>query len=67
MEKNIWLSVKNKANLKPDLKMNVVWKTCDKNLGGEMKSAYKNYSKSLLQKSRPFRDTYAKYLENNSI
>ena len=45
--------------------MNVVWKTYDKNYGGEMKSAYKNYSKCLLQKSRPFRETYVKYLENS--
>ena len=37
-----------KANLKPELKMKVVWSTCDKELGGEMKSAYENYSQSSL-------------------
>ena len=42
----------------------------DKNLGGEMKSANVNYFKiSLenLQKSFPFRQICAKYLEENSI
>ena len=40
---NLWLRAKAKANLKPELKMKVVLNTCDKELGGEMKSAYENY------------------------
>ena len=70
MGKKLWLRAKNKANLKPELKMRVAWNTCDKEFGDEMKSAYKKYSKSLLsnfQKSLPFRETYVKYLEENSI
>ena len=43
MGKNQWLRAKTKANLKPELKMKVVWNTCDKELGGEMKSAYDKY------------------------
>ena len=46
MGKNLWLRAKTKANLKPELKMKVIWNTCDKDLGGEIKSAYENYSKS---------------------
>ena len=34
---NLWLRAKTKANLKPELKMKVVWNTCDKELGGEIK------------------------------
>ena len=50
--------------------MRVVWNTCDKELGGEIKAAYENYSKNSLQnlqKSLPFIDIYVKYLEKNSI
>ena len=50
--------------------MKVVSNTCDKEFGGEMKSVYKNYFKSSLenlQKSLPFREIYANYLEENSI
>ena len=50
--------------------MRVVWNTCDKELGGEIKAAYENYSKNSLQnlqKSLPFIGTYVKYLEKNSI
>ena len=46
--------------------MKVVWNTCDKELGGEMKSAYENYLQSSLenfQKSLLFRKIYVKYLE----
>ena len=45
---NLWLKAKTKANLKPELKIKVVWSTCEKELGGEMKSAYENYSKISL-------------------
>ena len=40
MGKNMWLKAKTEANLKPELKMNVAWYTCDKELTGEMTSAY---------------------------
>ena len=48
MGENLSLRAKTKANLKPKLKIKVVWNTCDKKLGGEMKSACENYSKSSL-------------------
>ena len=48
MGKNLWLRAKTKANLKPELKMKVVWNTCDKELGGEIKSACETYSKRSL-------------------
>ena len=49
MGKILWLRAKNKAKLKPELKMKVIWNTCDKELvGGEMKSAYETYLKSSL-------------------
>ena len=48
MGEKLWLKAKTDANLKPELKMKVVWNTCDKELSGEMKSAYENYSKSSL-------------------
>ena len=38
----MWLRAKTKGNLKVDLKMKVVWNTCDKGIGGEIKSAYEN-------------------------
>ena len=43
--------------------MKVVWNTCDKELGGEMKSVYENCFKSSLenlQKLLPFRVIYVK-------
>ena len=46
--------------------MKVVLNTCDKELGGEMKSGYENYLQSSLeifQKSLLFRKIYVKYLE----
>ena len=56
----MWLRAKAEANLK----MKVAWNTCDKELGGEMKSAYENYFKSSLenfQQSLPLREIYVKY------
>ena len=47
MGKNLCLGAKTKGDLKPELKIKVVWSSCDKELG-EMKSAYENYSKSSL-------------------
>ena len=46
---NLWLRAKTKANLKPELKMKVVGNTCDKELGGKMKSACEHYVKSSLE------------------
>ena len=37
MGENLSLRAKTKANLRPELKMKVVWNTCEKELGGEMK------------------------------
>ena len=51
MGKNLYLRAKTNPNLKPELKMEVVWNTCDKELGGEIKSIYENYSKSSLSES----------------
>ena len=48
MGKNLWLRAKTKGNLKPELKMKVVWNTCDKGLGSRIKSAYENYSQGSL-------------------
>ena len=50
--------------------MEVVWNTCDKQRGGEIRSACENYVESSLenlQKLLPFRKIYVKYLEKNSI
>ena len=50
--------------------MNVVWNTCDKELGGKMKSINENYFKSSLKNSQmslPFTEIYVKYLEKNSV
>ena len=61
---NLWLRAKTEANLKPKLKMKVVRNTCDKELGGEMKSVNENCFESSLenfQKLLPFRDIYGKY------
>ena len=44
----MWLRTKSEANLKPLLKMKVVWNTCDNELYGEMKPAYENYLKTSL-------------------
>ena len=43
----MWLRAITKANLKSGIKMKVVRNTCDKELGGEMKSVSE---KKLLQK-----------------
>ena len=70
MVKNLWLRAKTKANLKPELKIKVAWNPCDKQLSGEIKSAYENYLKSSienLEKSLLFGEIYVKYLEKNSI
>ena len=48
MRKNLWLGAKAKANLKLEIKMKVAWNLCEKELGGEIKSAYGNYTKSSL-------------------
>ena len=32
----------NQSKFKPELKVKVVWITCDNELGGEMRSAYEN-------------------------
>ena len=42
MEENLWQRTKTKASLRPKLKMKVLWNTCAKELGGEMKSACEN-------------------------
>ena len=39
MGENLKLRAKTKANLKPELKIKVVWNTCDNELGGKIKSA----------------------------
>ena len=70
MGKTLWLRAKTEATVKLKLKMKVVWNTCDKELGGEMKSVKENHFKNSLenfQKSLPFREIYIKYLEKNSI
>ena len=64
------MRAKTEASLKPELKLKVVWNTCDRELGCEIKSVNENYSKSWLekfQKSLPFREIYVKLLEKNSI
>ena len=70
MEENLWQRTKTKASLRPKLKMKVLWNTCDKELGGEMKSACENYFKTsleILQKPLPFREIYVIYLEKKYI
>ena len=70
MGENLWLRAKTKASLKPELKVKVVWNTCDKELGSEMDSVNENVFKSSpenFQKSLPFREIYVKYLEQNRI
>ena len=50
--------------------MKVVWNTCDKELGDEIKSVNENYFKDSLenfQKSFPIREIHVKYLEKNCI
>ena len=49
--------------------MKVVWNSCDKELGSEIKSVNENYFQCSLgnfQKLLLFREMYAKYLEKNS-
>ena len=48
----MWLRFKAKGNLKLELKMKVIWNTCDKELGSEIKSAYENYSKVHFETSK---------------
>ena len=48
MGQNLWLRAGTKENLKPELKMKIVWNTCDKKLGAKMKSSYENNFKSSL-------------------
>ena len=70
MGKNLWLRAKTKANLKPELKLKAARSTCDKELGGEIKSACENYSKSSLKTSKIHAflvKLFIKYLEKNSI
>ena len=43
MEKNLRLRAETKGSLKPELKMKVVRNTCDKEIGGEMKSFNEHY------------------------
>ena len=62
----MWLRAKTEANLKPELKMKVVWNTCDEELGSEMKPAIEKYFKRSLenfQKPLPFREICVKYIE----
>ena len=51
--------------------MKVVWITCDKELGGEMKFVKENYLNKIslvnFRKLLPFREVYVTYLEKNSI
>ena len=49
MRKNLQLRAKTKANLKPELKMKVVWNTSNKEIGGETNSAHENCSKISFQ------------------
>ena len=50
--------------------MKVVFKNCDKELGGELKFSNKNHFKSSfenLKRSFSFREIYVKYSEKDSI
>ena len=70
MAKNLWLRAEAKGNLKLELKVNVVWNTCDKDLGGEVKFAYETISKSSVenfQKLLPFREIFCKMFRESSI
>ena len=71
MEKNLRLRTETKGSLKPELKMKVVRNTCDKEIGGEMKSFNKHYvnKTSLVNFQKyilPFREIYVKYSEIKS-
>ena len=52
MGTNTWVRAKTEVNLKPELKLKVVWNACDKELGGEMKSAYEITSKAHFKTSK---------------
>ena len=43
------LRAKTEANSNPESKMKVVWNTCEKQLGGEMKSFYQKYFKNSIE------------------
>ena len=47
--------------------MKIVWNTCNKELGGEMKSVNQWKLLENFQKLLPFSDVYVKCLEKNSI
>ena len=49
MGKNLRLRAKTKANLKPELKLKVVWNASDNELGGKIKSAKENYFKRSIE------------------
>ena len=71
MEKNLRLRTETKGSLKPELKMKVVRNTCDKEIGGEMKSFNEHYvnKTSLVNFQKyilPFREIYVKYSEIKS-
>ena len=40
MEKNLWLRAKTEANVKPELRKEVTWNACDKELGGGKKFVF---------------------------
>ena len=52
MGTNLWLRAITEANLHSDIKMKVAWNTCDKELGGEMKSVDETTSKLYLKPSK---------------
>ena len=58
------------ANLKPELKMTVAWNTCGKRTWPRnevyLRKLLQKFTLKLL-KVTPFRETYVKYLEENSI
>ena len=70
MAKNLQLRAEAKANLKLELRINVVWNTCDKDLGDEVKSACEIISKSSVEKFQkllPFREIFCKIFRESSI
>ena len=52
MGKNLWLRAKNKINLKPELKLEIVWNICDKELGGEWSLPMKTTQKIHFKTSK---------------
>ena len=66
MEKILWLRAKTEANVKPELRKEVAWNACDKELGGEKKFVFQTWLE-IFQKSLPFSEIYVKHLEKNSI